>query len=320
LLGEYHPFVAGGTDLDLDRPRGALRLIGKTVELYRRFPLLFAILAGTVVVPYELIVLLVTGHGPLGTGDDSFVASQAIALTSVGLLGPLVSALHVHAVREIGDGNVPRLTAVAKRSLVVLPTACAAVVIAYLGAAAGLLALIVPGVLLYLRWAVVAQAAALEGGGWKAALRRSADLTAGHYPHVFALLLLNSAIAWVPSLALRRAVGGDTTVGSFVVGTALEVVLWSFGALAVGLLFFDLRARLEAEASRPAGEPSHPSPSSVDPGNYSDEDRPPGWYVNPDAPWRMRYWAADGKPGWSRRTTKTPKQTLAEWRDLRWTR
>jgi hypothetical protein len=57
---------------------------------------------------------------------------------------------------------------------------------------------------------------------------------------------------------------------------------------------------------------------ALDPGVYSDEDRPPGWYVNPDAPWRMRYWNAEGEPGWSGKTTKTPKQVLANWRDLRW--
>ena len=312
--------MAGGTDLELDRPRSAPRLIGTTVDLYWRFPLLFLVLAGAVVIPYELIVLLVTGHGPFAQQSDGFLFSQILTLTTLGLVSPLVSALHVHAVRELRDGQIPRLRTVAKRSLGALPTISAAAVISYLGALAGLVALIVPGVLLYLRWSVVAQAAALEEGNWKEALRRSADLTDGNYWHIFALLFLDFAIVLIPSLVFGQAFGRDTTVGSFVAGTALEVVLWSFGALAIGLLFFDLTARFETAGSRTAGESSHPSPSSLDPGGYSDEDRPSGWYVNPDAPWRMRYWAADGKPGWSKRTAKTPKQTLAEWKDLRWAR
>jgi hypothetical protein len=121
--------------------------------------------------------------------------------------------------------------------------------------------------------------------------------------------------------AFSRALGTtDTTVVSFLVDLALQIALRSFSALAAALLYFDLRARLEIEASPSQAEPPHPRPSSLDPGGYSEEDRPPGWYVNPDAPWRMRYWAADGKPGWSKRTAKTPKQIQAKWRDLRWRR
>jgi hypothetical protein len=311
--------MAGGTDLALDHPCGAPRLIGKTVGLYRRFPLLFLILAGTVVIPYELIGLLATGEGPFGGRNDGFVVTQILSLAEVGVLGPLVSALHVHALREIGDGGMPRLADVARRSLTVLPAVSVAVVLSYFGTVAGLLALIVPGVLLFLRWSVVAQAAALEGGGWKAALHRSADLTAGHYPHVFALQISVFAISVIPTFALRKAFDHDTTVASFVVGTALQIVLWSFTALAVGLLYFDLKARLETEGSR-SSVGSHATPGSLDPGNKSDEDRAPGWYVNPHKPWRMRYWAADGKPGWSKRTARTPEKIQAEWRDLRWKR
>jgi hypothetical protein len=312
--------TAGGTELQVERPRGAVQLIGLTVDLYFRFPLLWLSLAGPVVVPYELIVLLATGNGPLAQGDEGFVTGQIVGLITIGLVGPLVSALHVRAVKEIRDGNVPHLATVAKGSLAALPTVSVAVVLSYFGAIAGLIALIVPGVLLYFRWAVVAQAAALEGNGWKAALRRSADLTKGNYPHVFAVLFLDLAIVFALGFLLRKAFDGRTTVGSFLLGTALEVVLWSFSALAVGLLFFELKARLETEESQRAAGSGRPNPSSIDPGNYTDEDRPPGWYVNPDKPWRMRYWAENGEPGWSRRTAKTPKRTLAEWRDLRWAR
>ena len=276
------------------------------------------------VVPYELIVLLVTGNGPLEQGHDGFVAGQIVNLISIGLVGPLVSALHVRAVREIGDGKVPRPTDVAKAGLGALPAVSVAVVVSYFGAILGLVALIVPGVLLWLRWTVVAQAAALEGEGWKAALRRSRELTKDNYQHVFAVLLLDFLIVFSFGAGLRFGFGDRTSVASFLVGTALQVVLWSFGALVYGLLFFDLRARFAGYPAARDGDrespPPHPSPSSVDPGRYADEHRPSGWYVNPDKPWRMRYWAEDGEPGWSKRTKKTPKGTLAEWKDLRWAR
>lgn len=73
-------------------------------------------------------------------------------------------------------------------------------------------------------------------------------------------------------------------------------------------------------SSSPAIAEVEPKGHPLDPLSRSNEDRPAGWYVEVDAPWRMRYWAADGKCAWSERTSKTPKQTLAEWRDPRWAR
>jgi hypothetical protein len=301
------------------RPRGAVQLIGLTVDLYRRFPFLFLILAGAVLVPYELVVLLATHTGSL---RDGWVRGLILSLTELALVLPLISALHVHAVSDIRVGRRPQLASVAGRGLATLSAVSPVVVISWLGIIAGLAALIVPGVLLWLRWSVAAQVAALQGGGWKAALRRSAGLAKGNYPHILGLFLLVELISSIPSFAVGRAFADpDTTVVSFIVGLAMRIVLLSFSALTTALLFFDLSARFEKADIDPAtARTLPPSPSSVDPGHYTDEDRPPGWYVNPDKPWRMRYWAEDGEPGWSRRTAKTPKGTLAGWRDLRWAR
>ena len=246
----------------------------------------------------------------------------------IAVIGPLISALHVHAVRDVRDGESPRIGSVARRSVIVLPVVSAAVIISFLGSVAGLIALIVPGVLLWLRWAVVAQAAALEEGGWMDALRRSSDLTRGNYWHVFWLQFLTLAISFVPGFLVGRAFGhSNTTVASFVVDTALQVVLYSFTALATALLYFDLTARERTEAlaavsvgareDASAAQAARPTGHRLDPDSWSDEDRPAGWYVDPGSPRRMRYWAADGTPTWSNRTTKTPKQIQAEWESLR---
>jgi hypothetical protein len=322
--------AAGGTDLQVERPRGAVQLVGLTFDLYRRFPLLFLALAAAVLVPYELFVLLVTHTGSLG-GGRGWALGLVVGLTDLALVLPLISALHVHAVSDVRNGKRPELGPVARRGLATLSAVSPVVVISWLGIIAGLVALVVPGILLWLRWSVAAQLAALQGGGWKVALRRSAGLAEGNYLHIFGLFLLVQVISFVPSFAVGRAFAHtDTTVVSFLVGLALQIVLRSFSALTTALLFFDLSARFKDAEIKPATDPTlpphlsgptpHPSPSSVDPGRYGDEDRPPGWYVNPDKPWRMRYWGEDGEPGWSRRTRKTPKGTLAEWKDLRWAR
>ena len=379
------PSVDGQAAIDIERPCSIRELIGASINLYFRVPILFLALAAIVVVPYELAVLLVTGAGPLAVGRTGFITSNLVSLADYFLAIPLISALHVHAVREVGEGGRPRFVPTFRQSLSTLPAVILATGITWVGITLGLLAFAVPGLLLLARWAVVAQAAALEGGGWTDALRRSADLTKDRRWHAFGLTLAAGLIAMLPTLGLAAAFGHKTTtVASFAADTALQIVLRSFEALATALLYFDLKARPpvgaagstqaalatdQADEDRPAGwyiDPSSPkrmrywtgaetgwnqhsartpkpmlrewqerhrvgpaAPAmatgehtghSLNPDLYGDEDRPPGWYVDPDRPWYMRYWRTGDVQGWSEETLKTPEKAQAEWRDLRWKR
>jgi hypothetical protein len=312
--------VAGGT-IEIERERSAPELVSATFSVYQRFPLLFLILAAGVVVPYELIVLAVTGVGPLSLREVSETTNLTLTVTGMFLVGPLISALHVHAVQEIRDGGRPQLASVASKAVTVLPVVIAAVIISWLGIVVGFIALLVPGILLSLRWSVVAQAAALEGGSWTDALRRSADLTRKNYWHIIGVLLLVGILGAILGFGVEAAFHHpSTTVASFVAGTALQTVVRSLTALATALLYFDLTARRQTKVEAAAAEPVEPEwdvppiGHPLDPNSWSDEDRPPGWYVDPNSPWVMRYWAADGTPTWSKRSTKTPRDVLAKWK------
>jgi hypothetical protein len=299
---DIFPPVDGQAAIELERPRSIPELIGATFSLYLRVPILFLVLAAIVVVPWELVRLLITGAGPLGRAHHGFIEGELLTLPDYFLITPLVSALHVHAVREVGDGRRPRLVATFRRSLPALPVVALATGISWVGITIGLFALVVPGVILFTRWMVVSQTAALDPGGWTDALRRSTDLTSGHRWHAFWAIVAGSAIVGVPWFVIWKVAGPETTtVGSFAAGTALQVLARSFEALVAALLYFDLKARQMIE-------PDLPEAAEAASG------RAAGWYVDPSQPSRMRYWAADGS-GWSKRTTGTPRQTLAEWRE-----
>jgi Protein of unknown function (DUF2510) len=373
--------VDGQAAIDLERPRSIPELIGTTVDLYFGVPILFLALAAVVVVPWEFVVLLVTGAGPLDLGHKGFVTNQLISLPHYFIVVPLISALHIHAVSEVGRGRRPRLLSTFRQSLPTLPAVVLATGVSGVATSIGYLALVVPGVLLTARWAVVAQTAALDGGGWTDAIRRSTDLTDGERWHAFWLIVVAGSITSVLWLAAWHLIGHETTtVGSFAVGTALQIVMRSFEALVLALLYFDLKGRqsiVEVEPDRTAPtedgrtagwyiDPSMPTRMrywaadgtgwskrttktpkpmllewqehhraeaattamaagehtghSLDPDVYTDEGRPPGWYVDPDRPWRMRYWRTGELEGWSKETTKTPEKAQSEWRDLRWRR
>lgn len=304
----------------MSAPRSARRLVRAAFGLYRRYPLLFLALAAGVIVPYEVIVLAATGAGPFAQGSLGFGVSSLLTLIELALIGPLVSALHVHAVSDVSEGRKPRLASVSRRGLRVLPVVAAAAIIAWLGILLGFLALIVPGIILSLRWYVVAQAAAIEHEGWLPALRRSRQLTAGHYRHLVVFAIYVTLITSVPTLLVGFAFGHETTtVASFSVGVALQVVTWSVSALAAALMYFDLRVRLVSTAAQgDPGPAAHVGGNpqrighSWDPRSYSDQDRPKGWYIDPGSPDRMRYWGAGDPPGWEG-TTRTPRRVRREW-------
>jgi hypothetical protein len=259
----------GGTGALRD-PEPARALVAKTFQLYRRYPLLFLALALGVVVPYDLVVLLATGSGPLAKSSE---LGLNFLLTPF-LVSPLISALHIHAVAEVRAGRTPRLGDIAARGLRVLPTAAATAIMTTLGIAVGLVALIVPGIILAFRWYVAVQAAAIEQEGWIPAIRRSRELTRGVYVHLFGFGILIYLIAEVPLLIGRAVVTGhDTLAAAFIGGVLLHAFALAFTALATALLYFDLAARQET------GSPQR---------ELGDVGPPPGRWPNESTIQRLR--------------------------------
>ncbi len=238
--------------IELDRERSVGEILRTTLSVYRRYPLLFATLAVGVIAPYELVRLAVTGDGPLGSGGSANTGTLLLfELVYYVLVGPLISALHVHAVVEIGARRRPALGSVTMQGLRVLPVVAAAQIIAGILIALGFVAFIIPGVILALRWAVVAQTAAIDHEGWMPALRRSRELTKGKYEHVFWLLLAVGVLTFAVAAAAGGAtvaVGAATVhksggLASVLIGIAVYTIIASFSALTLAILYFDLRAR-----------------------------------------------------------------------------
>jgi hypothetical protein len=225
---------------DIKREHSVASIIAQALDLYQSYPLLFGTLALAVVVPYEVAVLALTGTTTLSGAKGG--AGVLLSLLDYVLVGPLISALHIHAVALISDGEKPRLGEVALRGLRVLPVVAAAVVASGLGIALGLLALIVPGILLSLRWAVVAQVASMEHEGWIPALDGSRQLTRGHYLHILGLGVIVTILTGGLTLS-ARAIPTGAGAGSVALSIATHTLTASFSALVFAILYFDLRAR-----------------------------------------------------------------------------
>jgi hypothetical protein len=228
---------------DLGQPRSVAEVLAAALSLYRRYPLLFIGLSLLVVVPYELAVLIVTKAAPLGQESASAGTTLTVALVDFALVGPFVSSLLVRAVLMIGEHEQPRFTEVIRRSVRVLPVVAAAEIIAGIGIVLGLIAFVVPGVILALRWAVVAQVAAVERTDWPTALRRSATLTKRNYLRILGILALIALVNLTLTSVVGQLVGTGRDPAQVVAGIAIVVIESSFQALTTAVLYFDLRAR-----------------------------------------------------------------------------
>jgi hypothetical protein len=219
-------------------------ILTAALSLYRRYPLLFLLLALVVVAPFDLALFVITGYGPLARlAHHNQEAYWLELLLRITLVGSLVSALHIYAVKAAGEGRRPRLAPIAARGLVVLPRVSATALLTGLPEVVGLLALLVPGILLFARWAVASQAAALGGGGPLAAIRSSNRLTSGRRRLVLALLLILAVLFIAVDEAARHLPLGSTSAApSVVAGIAVQTFAASVGALTLALLYFTLNA------------------------------------------------------------------------------
>jgi hypothetical protein len=96
-----------------------------------------------------------------------------------------------------------------------------------IGIGLGLLLLVVPGVILAIRWAVATPLVMLEGLGARAAMERSRELVRGHGKDVFRVLLniwVRVGLAWFACALLVGLLSGETSYPGF--------ALWLGGALA----------------------------------------------------------------------------------------
>jgi hypothetical protein len=328
--------VDGQAAIEIERPRTATDLFGKTLELYLGYPVLFFTLAAVIVVPW--LVLQVLSFALLHDLARTLV-DLALTITDYALVLPLVAAFHVHAVDELRAGEEPTFRSASRRGLATLSRVSPAVLVSWLGTLVGFVFLIVPGVILMLRWAVVAQAAALsQGESYEDALDESTELTRHNYGHVLGLLVCLFLFSVALALPAGLIFGLHATTAKFLVDLPITVLSNSFWALGLALLYFDLSARYLSTLSPPSIAPPLPHPPAtvtvgseapappaapaagnhLDPESWSDEDRPAGWYVLPAQPHRMRYWvASDEGRGWTEKTTRTPRRIRAQWRALK---
>ena len=234
----------------LERPRDITALFGDALTLYGRHFATFFLLAAAIVFPADLIVSGIGLDQLSARYEDTTSAAEAVipSLVSFLVVAPLVTATCIHALRDAAHGRAPGPGRALSAGFDAFTPLFLAVLLAAVGIALGLVALVIPGVYLAIRWYFVPQAVFLQGARGAGALRRSSEAVEGLWWRTFGIVLVANLAAALPGLAvlvpfeaLARAT--DRELWALVGTTLTEAITTPFVALISTLLWYDLRAR-----------------------------------------------------------------------------
>ncbi|MGB7587320.1 MAG: hypothetical protein WBM00_01285 [Solirubrobacterales bacterium] len=231
-----------------------LALYPRIAWTYVRWARVLLPLALVVFVPLGLIHAITLAMDPAAFESGFAIAgvvAAGLVLTATGLLGEVFYAGVVTvALTHPHDGRPPSLREIAGMlnygSLIVIDLLYGAAV------AVGLLAFVVPGIVVFVYLGLAAPVIEIERHGVRAAISRSFQLVRGRFWSVLAILLplelLGDGLTDLAT-ALAHGLLGKSLLTDWLVDTLLNVLVTPFYAVAAALLAVELIA--EKDGRRP---------------------------------------------------------------------
>ncbi len=205
-----------------------LEVVREVWKLFLRRLWRTLVIVALMLAPLELLVLV---FDP----DFDWVAPgwwAWVGLTSVVTLVafPWVIGAVVHDAAD--DDRVPAKAYA--RTFGHLPDLMLSALVTTVGIVLGTIALVVPGLILVARWALVVPLIVLEGAGWRVALSRSNELVRGRTKSVlaifFLLTVIGLALVAIPLVVGYSVVGG--VLGAWLATLAVDTVFIAFYSFA----------------------------------------------------------------------------------------
>jgi hypothetical protein len=254
------------------RPLGVGEILDVAITIYRRNFRTLLTLVFVVVAPFEILSALIQASalpdssfltdaapGTVEVDDDFWLAIAAFgAATMLSFIAGIIAT--GASFKAIADGYLgesaewrPALAYAARRLHSILWVTILGTFLAVLG----LVLLIVPGVYLYVAFAVAIPVLLTEGVKGRKALGRSRRLVRGRWWGTFGVVFLGAILVGIVEGALVGLTAivttldtADPTLGSFLANTTAtvlaSVIATPLSAAFVTVLYFDLRVRKEA--------------------------------------------------------------------------
>jgi hypothetical protein len=230
------------------------RVVGQTFSLIGRNFVLFVILA-LVFVGAPQFGLLYAQMNAIGAGDTGqmMVISLAALLVNGVMSFVLQGALTRAAVDDLSGSGVKAGAAIGDGLRFFFPLLLVAILMG-IGLMLGFLLLIIPGIILAVRWSMTAPIVVIEQAGPTKSMGRSAELSSGHRWAIFGLILLYLVFAYALQIVLGVLLASFSAddpsqlmamdalgVGYAVASSAVSAVIALVSTVGVASLYFELR-------------------------------------------------------------------------------
>ena len=226
-------------------------ILEETLRLFGRHFHLFTLIALTVWLPGHLVINYIDFFGAAKGGGDAAARGFRVALSVEAVFGPLVVASTLAALGRIARGEPSTYARALIDGLAAWPRLFMARLVASVLVLAGLVALVVPGLVILVRLSFVDALVALEGVPLGAALRASNALTQGRRRAIFWTGGLLFAAVFSAALTLSTVAGA---AGHFVVQVLADcIIAVTQTVFTIALFLFYREARAEARVDSPAG-------------------------------------------------------------------
>jgi len=184
----------------------------------------------------------VTGEPP-ETASGLFLMTLPLLIPLL-FLGPLGTAISTRLIADRYMGLSTSLGGAFTAGVKLLLPLMGAIFLSGFLTLFGLLLLIIPGIILALRFALVAPATIVERKGGNAALGRSSELTKGVYGKIFCIFLYSIVLSSLLSVMLTTAFGGDSAVG-LIMHYLLQAAIGAYFAAIWTVTYFERRCAVE---------------------------------------------------------------------------
>lgn len=242
-------------------PRTLGDILGGAFEIYRQNASQLLLIVAVVVVPLSVLGFIVSHFAFAVTTRTVVIGNQAIQVAEARSLGIVVlaglvaaaisiitaailQAAILRAAAQATIGDPIDIDASYRWGLSRFGSVLLVSILVGLCVAVGFVLLIIPGVILLVLLAMSVPAVVVENVRGTQAMRRSWNLTSGHFWHVLGVIVVAALISGAVT-GILSAFAGDSSVLRLILNTIGQLLVAPFSALVTVLLYLDLRARSE---------------------------------------------------------------------------
>ncbi|HET9423822.1 MAG TPA: hypothetical protein VFO55_00515 [Gemmatimonadaceae bacterium] len=225
------------------RPRKATEIIDAAIEVYRRNPVHFLLLAAIVRVPWLVVQIILIGGRDADV--EAFVASTFIGLGTL-LSTFIMGGFVVHMASELYLGRDTDAFETIRRIWPRIGTVFMASLLQALAIGVGLLLFLFPAVWVTAVTAAVIPVVVLENRGFTAAFSRAAQLSDGMKWHILSaigLVVLIRVIVEIGIAVVAQLIPMPEL--RFVAVAAAAMLIYPLLGIAEALVYYDIRIRKE---------------------------------------------------------------------------